>query len=257
MGEKHFPQFGVQRFFAGGQGEGHIPQAEPLQLLRPGLFCFQTDQDGRGRRDSVSQIRGKAESVSGGTGGGIAEPAAGQDDRVRGKDGAVLQFRSGDPALCCLQAVNSAVQADADIQFPQEAGEGLGDVTGLFGSREDPLSALHRDRTAVFFHEGHHILRRKKTQRTVKKPRIAGHLGEKTVQIAVVGQVAAAFAGDIDFLSELFIFFQQGDFSPCAGGKNSGHHAGCAATDDQYFTHNVSASGSIRQKRRESFPLFM
>ena len=186
----------------------------------------------------MSEGFGETETVPGGTGGGVAQSAAGQDDRVRGEESSVSQFGAGDRPVFGLQAADITVQADPDIPFPQESCEGLGDIACFFGGGEDPPAALHGDRTSVFLHQGHHIPGRKKTQRTVEEPRIAGNLGEEFVQIAVVGQVTAAFACNIDFLSEFFVLFQQGHFSPCAGGKNSSHHAGCAATDDQYFSHD-------------------
>ena len=94
MGEKHFSQFGIKRFFAGSQIQRDIPEAEPLEFLRPGFFCLQTDKDRGGEDYGVSQRFGKAESVAGGTGGGIAQAAAGQNDRVSGKKGFVRQHRA-------------------------------------------------------------------------------------------------------------------------------------------------------------------
>ena len=233
MGEEHFAQFGIQRLFPCGEGQHHVPQAQTLQGLRPVLLRLQADQDwGRGN-DGVPERFGETVTVAGRTGGGIAQAAAGQDDRAGRKKSSVCKLSAGDPAVFRFQTADARVQPDPDVLLPQQAGQRLCDVAGFFGNGKDALSALYRDRAAVPFQQGHHILRRKKVQRAVKKPRIAGDLGKEPVPVAVIGQVAAAFAGDVDFLPKLFVLFQQGDVRPRTGGEDSGHHAGCAASDDQ------------------------
>ena len=60
VGEKHFPQFGPERFFAGSKGQRHVPQAQTLQGAGPGFLRLQADQDGGGREHGVAQRFGEA-----------------------------------------------------------------------------------------------------------------------------------------------------------------------------------------------------
>ena len=202
----------------------------------------------------MAQACRQAVAVAGGAGGGIAEPAAGQDDRIRRLEGAAGQLRAGDAARFRPQAADFRVEADPDIQFPEQARQGPGDIAGLFGGGEDPLSALHGDRAAVFLQQGHHIPGSETVQGAVKEPGIAGNLGQEFIPAAIVGQVAAAFAGDIDLFAELFVFLQQGDRCPCPGSKNGGHHAGRAAPDDHNFCHLCfSFSGRYEGRGKNCF----
>jgi len=127
--------------------------------------------------------------------------------------------------------------AARDACLIQQTAEGPGDVAGLFRGGKDPTAPLNRNRTARAFEQGHHLPGAEEGKRAEKKPRIARHLGQKLLQGAVIGQVAAAFSGDIHFFAELFVMLQKGDGGAGAGGKERRHHTGSAAADDEYMSH--------------------
>ena len=122
-----------------------------------------------------------------------------------------------------------------------QGSEGAGDVAGFLRSGENPAAALHRNGAAGTFQQGHHILRGKETEGGIEEAGIARHLGKEGIQVAIVGQVAAALAGDIDLFPELLIFLEERDGSAGTGRKQGSDHSGSAAPDNDdirlFFCH--------------------
>ena len=73
----------------------------------------------------------------------------------------------------------------------------------------------------------------------VEELRVARHLPEKVVDIRHVRHVAAALAGDVDLLAELFVLLQQNDLRSGVGGLQRGHHARRTAANDQHVTRGL------------------
>ena len=185
----------------------------------------------------MSGFRGHPVTVTGGTRGGIAEAAGAQDDGVGGDPFPGRCPDGGNLSAFRLQRADLGVQPDADAGGTHQGREGLGDVAGFLRRGEDPAAALHRHRAAGAFQQGHHVLRGEKGQGGIEKTGIAGNLGKKGIQVAVVCQVAPPFSGNINFLAQLFIPFQQGDGSPGPGGKQRGGHSRGSAADYNDVRH--------------------
>ena len=237
MGEQHLSQLAVQVLLPARQRQCYVLQAQPLQGAGPVFLRFQPDQHRPRRCHRVPQRFRHPESVARGARGRVAHPAAGQDHPLRGQKRPVLQLRAGHGLPLRPQVPHSGVQPHPYAQRPHQARQRSGYVAGLFRGRKHAPPPLHRHRAAVRLQQRHHVPRAKEAQRAVQEPRVAGNLGQKLVPCAVVGQVAAAFPGDIDFLSRLFVMLQQGHLRPRPGCKYRGHHPGSPAADDQYLRH--------------------
>ena len=188
----------------------------------------------------MPRFRGQPVSVAGGTGGGIAASAGAQDHGSGGNPFSAVRPDRGDPAVLRLQGADRGVQPHLHAGFPQQGSQGAGHVAGLLRGRENPAPALHGYRTSRAFQQGHHILRGKEIQGGVKKAGIPGYLRQESVPVAVVGQIAAAFAGNVYLFPKLFILFQERDVRSAPGCKKRGGHSRCAASDYHNFRHGGS-----------------
>ena len=233
MGEEHLAQLGIQHLSVPDKGQRDVSQAEPLQGTRPVLRRFQSHQHGGRGLDRMARFRRQTVAVSGGTGGGIAESAGAQDHGIGGNPLPGQCTDGGNPAGLRFQGTDRGVQPDIHAFGTHQGGQRPGDVAGFLAGGKDPASALYRYRAACALQQGHHILRREIIQGSIKETGIARNLGKEGVPVAVVGQVAAALPGNIDFFPQLFILLQQGDGSSGPGGKQgSGHTRGAAADYD-------------------------
>ena len=186
----------------------------------------------------MTQSLRHAISVPGGAGGRIAAAAGGQDDRVRRQLQAVCHPDAGDP-LSALRILpgqdfrNFLMQPETHAPALAETDQGAGDVAGVLAAGEHAAAPLHLHRTAVFLQQGHQVLGGEGGEGAVQKSSVAGHLPQKLIEGTVVGRVAAAFPGQIDFLAGFFIMLQQGDLRPGSRRVNRGHEPGGACSDDQ------------------------
>ncbi|MPN26236.1 hypothetical protein SDC9_173660 [bioreactor metagenome] len=80
----------------------------------------------------------------------------------------------------------------------------------------------------------------------VKKPRVFEHVRKERVPVGGVGDVAAAFSGDVEFLAELFIAFKERYVVPVLRRAHRGDHARGAAADDE--NNHVRSSLSVSDR---------
>ena len=173
-------------------------------------------------------------AVARGTGGGIAHAAGGEDDRIRFDFFTVFHFYAHGAAVFRQQMGDARVQPHGDAKARKFARERIGYVAGLVRSRKDALAALGFERKAEAFQQFHDAEIVQRRQRGVKEARIAKDMAHEGFRIAGVGEVAAAFAGDVDFFAQLFIAFQKRRARAAARGKQRGHQSRCAAADNEH-----------------------
>ncbi len=83
-------------------------------------------------------------------------------------------------------------------------------------------------------------------KRAVEKPRILEHMRKECVPVGGVGDVAAAFSGDVEFLAELFVAFKERHVVPVLRRAHRGNHARGAAADDE--NNHVRSSLSVSDR---------
>ena len=93
----------------------------------------------------------------------------------------------------------------------QTSEQGCRDIRGVIRDRKHTVSPLHFDRASVFFKEILDHIMVKPIDSTVQKFVVAGNIGKKIFRRAVVGQITAAFSGDIDLFSCFLVLFQHCD----------------------------------------------
>ena len=239
MRKEHFSQLAVKHFFSLSEGQRHVFQRKPLQPTGPVRRRFDGVQHPGQRLDAVSGGLSQGIAVAVRAGHGIGFPAAGQYHRVRGNGFTVFQQHPRHAAVLLHKCLHPAVQPHLHPRLLQKPRQRAVHVAGLLRAGKHPPPALGFHRAAGLLQQGHHVLRREEAQRAVQEARVAGHLPEKLVQGAVVGQVAAALAGDVHLLAQLLIAFQQGDPRALPGREKRRQHAARAAADHRHLTHDV------------------
>ena len=76
----------------------------------------------------------------------------------------------------------------------------------------------------------------KTIDRAVEKAVVAGHVTEEIDGIAVIGEITSSLSCDVDFLSGLFILFNDRHSVPVFGGRAGSHETGSTGADDNYFS---------------------
>ena len=233
-----------------------IAQREPGKRVRPRLHRLDGHEGGQGVGERVPRLLRHAVSVAGGAGGGVAEAAGGEDDRVRPDRLAVFQKHArGAPALC-QQAGNARAQAHRHAKARKFARERARHVAGLVRSGEDALAALGLEGETKALHQFHGAEVVQRRQRRVQKARVAQYVAHELFPLAGVGEVAAPLAGDVDLLAQLFVALQQRHLRAAARGKQRGHQTSRAAANDQnVFSHVILRSWrGIRRNWPRCFP---
>ena len=231
MGEQHFTQLRVYYFTTGYPAKANIFQRKTLQLPGPIFFSQQPHQGRTGRDHLQPRLRCHAMAIAGGAGGGIGKPAGCQNDGPAGQRFAAFQRNALHRAVRNHQLLHPAMQQYFHACCPQPFFQRSGHIAGLIRNRECPAAPLDLGFAAQALEQRQQVIRRQAIQRAVKKPGISGHVFEKLIPVALIGHVAAALAGDIDFLAQLFVPLQQAHPRPGPGGKQRSHHSGCAAAD--------------------------
>ena len=202
----------------------------------------------------MPQLLCHAVSVAGGAGHGIALTAGCKDDRIRLQFASVAQLHGRNRPHRGQHHFDTRIQHHAHAVFLQHPCQRPGYVACFFRRRKHAPAALHHNRTSGLFQQRHHILGRKHAQRAVQEPRIARHLPQEFLLIAIVGHVAATLAGDVDLFAQLFIAFQQCDVCAALCGVNRREHAARAATDDDNLSHACSLPPDRRSARPRYSP---
>ena len=213
----------------------HIPQAQSLHGGAVSIIALQRHQRAPGRHDGVPQRRRHGIAVAGGAGAGIGHAAGSQYHGVRR---AVLPvgIHAGD---CAVRHGDRRrpLPEEADVQPPKLTLQRAGDVEGAVRHREHAVSPLHLQRHTQRLEKRHGILRCKAGQGAVQEPAVAGDIGHQRLLIAVVGHVAPALAGDIQFFAQPLVGLQQRHTRTLPGGGDGRHHTGGASADHYDLTH--------------------
>ena len=125
-----------------------------------------------------------------------------------------------------ISHINSQLQ-DATLQRP-------GDVTGHQRGRKSPLSLLHYRGHAERLEETQRILVRKGVERMLQEALVRMDVSGELFPWTHVRQIAAAFAGKIDFPAKALVLIEKHDARSVAerfGSPDRCHHAGRSASD--------------------------
>ena len=108
--------------------------------------------------------------------------------------------------------------------------------------REHPVSPLGFQFTACLFQKIHDGFRRKCCHGAVKEAAIPGNILQDLLLCAVIGHIAAAFAGDQKLFSQPVVAFQKQHASALLCCRNGRKHTGrTTADDDHIISHFVSS----------------
>ena len=115
--------------------------------------------------------------------------------------------------------------------------EGGRDIRCMIADRENTVSSFSLDMAAVFFKELHHVGRRKRIDRMIQElPAVYDGI-EKIFHVAGIGEVASAFACNVDLLSRLLVLFQQQDPDSPAGSTVRRQHSRCTCAYHNDIIH--------------------
>jgi hypothetical protein len=129
------------------------------------------------------------------------------------------------------QQRDDASLPEFDIRLPDIALERVDDVGGLIRLWEHPRAPLGLERHAAFLKEAHDLLRGKGVEGAVEKTRIAPHRLQKAVAVAVVGEVAAALAGDEQLAPDAGVAIEKQHARAARRGLSRRHEPGGAGAD--------------------------
>ena len=218
----------------------HVPQTQALQADTRDPRRddpLQGHQRPLQRRDGVPRLSRHPVTVSGGAGGRIADAAGGQHHRL-GRVVSPLPNNAADRAVLNLQG-RRPVPEDLHLQGLQPPFQRGADVKRAVADGKHPVSPLGFQRNAQLLKKAHHICAIEAVKGAVKELSITRNISQQPLDIRVVGHVAPALAGDIQFFPQPFVGFQQRDSRPLLRRRNSGHHPGGASADHyDLFTHH-------------------
>ena len=240
VGEQQLSEIRVEFLIVFKHRQADIPQAQPLQTdagNAGGNHTLQWHQRPPQRRDGVSRLRCQTVAVPGGACAGIADAAGGQNHSI----GGVASPFPGDAAYRAVRNLqrNRPIPDDAYPQGFQPPFQCGADVKGAVADREYPVSPLRFQRDAQSFKKCHGIGAGEVSKSTVKEFSITRNIGQQPFDICVVGHVAPAFAGDIQFFPQPLVRFQQRYLRSLFRGGNGRHHpGGAAANHHDPITHH-------------------
>ena len=107
---------------------------------------------------------------------------------------------------------DSLFEADIDafsLAFKKQC---IDDVRCLVGDRKDSLAPFRLQRTAVFIEELYRIGRLESVDGRIHETRVGDDVVDESLDIAVVGDVAATLAGDVHLPADFGVGIQKDDF---------------------------------------------
>ena len=217
----------------------HVPQTQALQADAGDPRRddpLQGHQRPLQRRDGVPRLSRHPVTVPGGAGGRIADAAGGQHHRLSGI-ASPLPNNAADRAVLNLQG-RRPVSEDLHFQGLQPPFQCGTDVERAVADRKHPIPPLSFQWDAQLLKKGHHICAIETVKGAVKEFSITWNIGQQPLNIGIVGHVAPALSGDIQFFPQSFVGFQQSDLRPLLRCRKGSHHSGGAAADDHdLFIH--------------------
>ena len=251
MGEQHLPLLLKDGLVVLKEGELDVFQGEAHHLFAVGVFGHQAHQAGHRLNDGVAGLPGQLVAVAGGTGHRIAEAAGGHQDAVGPVAFArrsLYSHAAEGRALFGLFALGRSLllhrlqqQRRRPVVDQVGAGgivqQGLADFCRLVRHREHPAPPLHLQGHTQALKQLLGFGRREGVEGGIQKPGVGSHMAEKFLLVAVVGQVAAALAGDQDFLAWFVGVLQQCNLVPLPCSGAGGHQSSRPRPHDQNFRH--------------------
>ena len=123
------------------------------------------------------------------------------------------------------------MEPDFHAGFFQGRRQGADDIRGVIRNRENPAAPFRFQRTAVCFKEILYRLIVKTGKGAVEKFGIADYTLIQLLRLTGIGHITSAFACDVYFLAQLFIFFKNSNTVAFPGRGKRRHHSCSAAAD--------------------------
>ena len=238
MREKHLAQLVKDLLFAHPGAHAHVLEREPLKQLRPLFANRQPDERAPKRRNAVAVLFGEGIAVAGGAGRGVADAAGGDDDGF-GAQLPALREADGEALPLTAHLRDGGIELHLHAGVRHAAVKRARHVAGVVADGEDAPAALNLGRRAEHFKERDDVLLAELAHSGAQEPRVARHLAHERLHIGGIRHVAAALAGDIDLLAQLFVLLQQQHLRARPGGLQGSHHARRAAADDEYVRRGL------------------
>ena len=229
--KEHLAQLVVDLLPAQLRAHAHILERQPHQQRGPLFRRRQPHQRARERRDRVAVFPGERIAVAGRSGGRIGQAASGDHDGF-GVQLAAAGKRHGKATVLPAHMRHRRIQRHLHAGILHAPGKGARHVARLVTHREDAVAALHLRLGAQHGQQSGDVLMAELPHGRVEELAVARHLTKEVLGVAGVRHVAAALAGDVDLLAQLFVFFQQRHLRARPSGLQRGHHARRAAADD-------------------------
>ena len=209
MGEQQLTKIGVNFLVIFKDCQLYVPQAQSLHG-GTGIALFpQRYQRALQRRDRMAQLCCHSMSLTGRAGGRIGNAAGSQNHRVA-RIAPLFTNYAVNAVIIGLQRCGT-VTNQLHLQCPQTAFQRAADIKGTVGHGEHSVAPFRFQRHTQTFKKRDGIPTVKAGESAVQKLSVLGNVGHERFQICVVGHVAAAFSGDVQFLAQTFIGLQQRD----------------------------------------------
>ena len=234
MREQHLPRFAVQLApVAGSEGQPDVFQRQSHAGAAEAARRVQRHKRGLRRHDCMASRARPGVSVAGRAGLGIRKPAGGNNNTVAA-DGLSVHAQAGDGAVFDDESLHGGAD---EFHARTAAGghEEIGHIRGAVALREHAAAALGFGRQPALLEQRDHRLRRQRVQRGVKELGVGDDVFQKRRYIAVVRDVAAALAGDVQLAAGRAVLFKHRDrLARLRGGKRR-HQPGGARADDGFI----------------------
>ena len=110
--------------------------------------------------------------------------------------------------------------------------QGIQNGYRLIRNREYPIPPLCFQWASIILQKGHDILRRKGGHGTIQKSAVSGNILKNLLTGAMVGDIAAAFSGNQQFLPQSVVTLQQEHRCAVLCGSDGRKHSGRTASDN-------------------------
>ena len=213
--KQQLPEIRIDLLIVFKDRQAHVPQAQALQTNAGDPRRddpLQGHQRPLQRRDGMPRLSRHPVTVSGGAGGRIADAAGSQHHRLSGIASPLPNNAAGH-AVLDLQG-RRPVPDDLHLQGLQPPFQRGADVKRAVADGKHPISPLGFQRDAQLLKKGHRISAIEAVKSAVKEFSITWNISQQPLNIGIVGHVAPALSGDIQFFPQSFVGFQQSDLRP-------------------------------------------
>ena len=198
----------------------------------------------------MAEALGKAVAVTGGAGGFVRGTACSNEHISCSVKFSAADYTC-DPAILCHDLSYSSLDK---LRLACIGSKSIGNIVGIIRLRENSVTSLGFKGNTKPLEEIHSVFRRKIIESAVEKSSVADGGRDDPLHVAVIGNIAAAFAGDADFSGKFIILVENKNGEPLFKGSSCGHKS-CGTAAHNYKIENfISCSFHLSFHRYRTHP---